>query len=78
MTWRDKIAKASYPGRSPETADFAILAIVDPIWIVTTPSGMEIFESQGHGSLCWTPGELRKMSLNYALGLLMYSCKLVL
>ena len=31
--------------------DFAILAIVDPIWIVTTPSDMEIFESQGHGSL---------------------------
>ena len=36
--------------------NFAILAIVDPIWIVTTPSGMEIFESQGHGSLGWTPG----------------------
>ena len=33
--------------------DFAILAIVDPIWIVTTPIGMEIFESQGHGSLRW-------------------------
>ena len=39
--------------------DFAILAIVDPIWIVTTPSGMEIFESQGHGSLSWTPFRLR-------------------
>ena len=47
----DKIAKISYPGRSPETADFAILAIVDPVWIVTTPSGMEVFEGQGHGSL---------------------------
>ena len=35
---------------------FAILAFVDPIGIVTTPSGMKIFESQGHGSLCWTPG----------------------
>ena len=30
--------------------DFAILAIVDPIWIVTMPSGMEIFQNQGHGS----------------------------
>ena len=37
--------------------DFAILAIVDPIGIVTTPSGMEIFGSQGHGSPRWTPGE---------------------
>ena len=55
MTWCDKIARVSYPGRSPETADFAILAIVDPIWIVTTPSGMKIFESQVHGSLCWSP-----------------------
>ena len=33
--------------------NFAILAFVDPIGIVTTPSVMEIFESQGHGSLCW-------------------------
>ena len=32
---------------------FTILAFVDPIGIVTTPSGMEIFESQGHGSLSW-------------------------
>ena len=40
------IAKVSYPGRSTEKTNFAILAIVDPIWIVTTPSGMEIFESQ--------------------------------
>ena len=39
--------------------NFAILAFVDPIGIVTTPSGMEIFEGQGHGSLCWTPGRLR-------------------
>ena len=30
--------------------DFAILAFVDPIGIVTTPSGMEIIESQGHGT----------------------------
>ena len=35
--------------------NFAILAFVDPIGIVTTPSGMEIFESQGYGSLRWTP-----------------------
>ena len=35
--------------------NFAILAFVDPIGIVTTPSGMEIFESQGHGSLRWNP-----------------------
>ena len=35
---------------------FAILAFVDPIGIVTTPSGMEILESQGRGSLCWTLG----------------------
>ena len=39
--------------------NFAILAFVDPIGIVTTPSGMEIFEGQGHGSLRWTPGRLR-------------------
>ena len=26
--WRDKIAKVFHPGRSPETADFAILAIM--------------------------------------------------
>ena len=31
--------------------NFAILAFVDPIGIITTPSGMEVFESQGHGSL---------------------------
>ena len=35
--------------------NFAILAFVDQIGIVTTPSGMGIFESQGHGSFCWTP-----------------------
>ena len=29
--------------------NFAILAFVDPIGIVTTPSGMEIFESEVHG-----------------------------
>ena len=39
--------------------NFAILAFVDPIGIVTTPSGMEIFGSQGHGSLCETPGGSR-------------------
>ena len=39
--------------------NFAILAFVDPIGIVTTPSGMEIFEGQVHGSLRWTPGGLR-------------------
>ena len=39
--------------------NFAILAFVDPIGIVTTPSGMEIFETQVHGSLSWTPGGLR-------------------
>ena len=39
--------------------NFAIFAFVDPIGIVTTPSGMEIFESQGHGSLRWTPGGSR-------------------
>ena len=38
--------------------NFAILAFVDPIGIVTTPSSMEIFESQVHGSLCWTPGSI--------------------
>ena len=38
--------------------NFAILAFVDPIWIVTTPSGMEVFESQGHGSLCLFVGLL--------------------
>ena len=26
--------------------NFAILAVVDPIWIVTAPSGMEAYESQ--------------------------------
>ena len=35
--------------------NFAILPFVDPIGIVTTPSGMEIFESQGHGSLLGLP-----------------------
>ena len=39
--------------------NFAILAFVDPIGIVTTPGDMEISESQGHGSLCWAPGGWR-------------------
>ena len=39
--------------------NFAILAFVDPIGIVTPPTGMEIFESQGHGSLSWNPGGSR-------------------
>ena len=39
--------------------NFAILAFVDPIGIVTTPFGMKIFESQEHGSLCWTLGKSR-------------------
>ena len=39
--------------------NFAILAFVDPIGFVTTPSGMEIFESRGHGSLRWTLGGWR-------------------
>ena len=34
--------------------NFAILTFVDPIGIVTTPSGTEIFESQEHGSHRWT------------------------
>ena len=36
------MAKPFYPGRSPETADFAILAFGDPVWIITTPRPMEI------------------------------------
>ena len=40
-------------------SNFDFLAFVVPIGIDTTPGGMEIFESQGHGSLCWTPGESR-------------------
>ena len=59
MTWRDKIAKVSHPGRPPDTANFAILANVDPIWIVTTRSGMKIFKSQVHGSLHLTPAGSR-------------------
>ena len=34
-----------------ECGQFCNFDIVDPIGIVTTPGGMEIFESQGHGSL---------------------------
>ena len=37
-------------------SNFDILAFVVPFGIDTTPSGMEIFESQVHGSLRWTPG----------------------
>ena len=39
--------------------NFAIFAFVDPVGIVTTPSGMKILQSQVHGSLGWTPGGLR-------------------
>ena len=39
--------------------NFTILAFMDPIGIVTTPSGMEISEGQMHGSLSWTPGGSR-------------------
>ena len=42
--------------------NFAILAFVDPIGIVTTLSGMEIFECQEHGSLRWTPGVVYEMA----------------
>ena len=49
------MAKVSYPGRSPETANFAILAFVDPAWIITTPRPMEICENQVHVGLSWTP-----------------------
>ena len=35
------------------------LEFVDPIGMVTTPIGMEIFESRMHGSLRWTPGGSR-------------------
>ena len=38
---------------------FAILAFVDLIGIVTTPSGMKFFESQVHGSLSQTPARSR-------------------
>ena len=40
-------------------SNFDILAFVVPIGINTTPSGIEIFESQGHGSLSWTSGGSR-------------------
>ena len=33
-------------------AYFAILAVVDPVWIVTMPSVMEILESQVSVSPC--------------------------
>ena len=35
--------------------NFATLAFVDPIGIVTTPRGMEIFGGRGDESLGWTP-----------------------
>ena len=43
------------PWTSTETTNFAVLAVVDPIWIVTMSCGMEISESQEPESLCWTP-----------------------
>ena len=70
--WRDKIAKVSYPGWSPEKANFAILAVVDPVWTVTTPSGIEIFESQVHGSLYCTPGGLRNCGSDLQAGVEIY------
>ena len=51
------MAKVLYPGQSPETADIAILAVMDPVWTVTTPSGMEIFGGQTYGILYWTRTE---------------------
>ena len=42
-----------------ECGQFCHLAFVGPIGIVTTPSGMEIFGSKGHGSLSWTDGGSR-------------------
>ena len=51
--------------------NFAILAFVDPIWIVTTPSGMEIFGSQVHGSLCRAYGMadmISKPAWRYTIG----------
>ena len=49
--WCNEMAKVSYPGRSSVTGDFAILAFVDPVWIITKPRAMEIPESQVHVSL---------------------------
>ena len=49
--WRNEIANVSYPDRSPETTDFDILAVLDPVWIITTARAMEILESQVHVSL---------------------------
>ena len=69
MTWviwilvpmvRHHMGEAKQPssGCLPKVSvdNFATLAVMDQIGIVTTPTGMEIFEGQGHGSLCWTPG----------------------
>ena len=39
--------------------NFTILAFVDAIGIVTTLNGMDIYEGQVHGSLCWTLGGSR-------------------
>ena len=47
--------------------NFAILAFVDPIGIVTTPSGMEVFESQGHGSLSLTLRSLDSWWIAYEM-----------
>ena len=56
--------------------NFAILAFVDPIVIVTTPSGIEIFEGQGHG-LCLSPRPHQPLrgsdlGLGYELGRSVY------
>ena len=49
--------------------NFAILVFVDPIGIVTTPSGMEIFESQGHGSLEYgVMDRISKPAWRYTIG----------
>ena len=53
-------SRASYPGWSPETADFAILAFVDPVWFITTLRPMEILERQVHVSLSQTPSKLHR------------------
>ena len=51
------MAKVSYPGRSPETADFAILAFVDPVWIITTSRHMKILGDQVRVSLSCTSSD---------------------
>ena len=42
-----------------ECGQFCHFGIRGSNWLNTTPSGMEIFESQEHGSLLWTPGGSR-------------------